>query len=229
MAHALRYLIAILLCSFTGEFVHAQPSAPTKAAQSVRFTVFSARPIAGLAFAPRPNAPAEKVVFYPTARSPRYDFRGEMPLRFVDVATGAVVAEATIPSGIRDAFLLFSPIEGAAAGGGLRYQIAVLDDGAERHASGGLAIVNLSGLALSGRVNDRPVTLRSGLNPTLRVGRTARIALTTPHRDRAYQSYAATLPLARGERALLILFPPFYRGSLEVQSRLLVDQPPGAE
>ena len=33
--------------------------------------------------------------------------------------------------------------------------------------------------------------------------------------------------LERNERALLILFPPFYKGSLEVQSRLLVDQPPG--
>ena len=33
--------------------------------------------------------------------------------------------------------------------------------------------------------------------------------------------------LGRNERALLILFPPFYTGSLEVQSRLLIDQPVG--
>jgi hypothetical protein len=33
------------------------------------------------------------------------------------------------------------------------------------------------------------------------------------------------VPLGPRQRALLILFPPFYAGSLEVQSRLLIDEP----
>ena len=193
--------------------------------QAVRFTVFSAQPISGLAFAPRPNAAPAKLAFYPTARSPRYDYRGPMPLRFIDADTGTVVAEATIPIGLNDALLLFSPVEAAA--GKLRYQIAVLDDSATRHGPGGLAIINLSGLALSGTVNKETVTLAAGLNPTLAVGRSAKIALQTQFKSRTYQSYSATVALKPAERALLILFPPFYKGSLEVQSRLLLDQPPG--
>ena len=199
----------------------------------VRFTVFAAKPIADLAFAPRPNAAPEKLVFQPTARSARHEYRGPMPLRFIDHTSGAVVAEADIPASMRDALLLFIPIQPAtstsAAKGStasLRYQVAVLDDAATRHGPGGLAILNLSGLTLNGTVNNERVTLKPGLNPTLNVGRTAKTTLTSVFKNRTYQAYAGTTALKANERALLILFPPYYQGSLEVQSRLLIDQPP---
>jgi hypothetical protein len=205
------------------------PAAEPAAATSVRFSVFSAQPIRDLAFSPRPSAAAQKVGFQPTARSVRYEYRGPAPLRFVDANTGHVVAEATIPPTIRDALLLFSPLDPAkAAGSTLRYQVAVLDDGAARHGAGALAIINLSGLALSGTVGAEKVTLKTGLNPTLAVGRSTPVTLTTVFKGRTYRSYVATVTLGRNERALLILFPPFNPGSLEVQPRLLVDQPPGA-
>ena len=202
---------------------------PPAAVQSVRFTVFSAQPIKNVSFVPRSNAAPLKLTFQPTARSTRYEYRGVMPLRFVDANGGAIVAEANIPSGIQNALLLFSPLEAGKSGApGLRYQIAVLDDGAGRHAPGGLAIINLSGLALSGKVNEQAVTLKPGLNPTLTVGRSTNIKLTTVFKQRTYQSYVGAATLGRNERALLILFPPFKSGALEVQSRLLVDQPPGS-
>ncbi len=204
-------------------------SAAEPAAVAVRFTVFSAQPVRELAFAPRPGAPPQKVVFQPTARSVRYEFRGAGPLRFVDATSGAVVAEAMLPPATRDVLLLFSPLaEKAAAGGTLRYQIAVLDDGAARHGAGGLAIINLSGLALAGTVGAEKVILKAGLNPTVAVGRSTPVTLTTVFKGRTFRSYAATVALGRNERALLILFPPFNAGSLEVQPRLLIDQPPGA-
>ena len=56
-------------------------------------------------------------------------------------------------------------------------------------------------------------------------GSSAKIALRTSAGGRSYQAYAGALQLKRNERALLILFPPFYKGSHEVQSRLLVDDP----
>jgi len=204
----------------------AQPVIP-----SVRFSVFSPKPIKDVGFAPRAGVAPQTLAFAPTARSPRYEFRGPMPLRFVDVTSGVVVAEAAIPAGIRDALLLFSLIETpASAGKGtgtLRYQVAVLDDSAARLPPGSLSIVNLSGLALSGTVNKEKVALQPGLNSPLAVGRAAKVALTTTFKGRTYQSYAATAALGRSDRALLILFPPFYAGALEVQSRLLIDPPPG--
>ena len=150
-------------------------------------------------------------------------------MRFVETTTGRVVAEAAIPGEIREALLLFTPLDAAAEkkSGGLRYRVAVLDDSALRHGPGGLAIVNLSGMTLSGTVNRQPVTLRAGLNPTLEVGRSAAIVLRTTIAQKTLQSYAATVPLAGRQRALLLLFPPFNPGSPEVQSRMLVDEPPG--
>ena len=220
-----RFIAAATFWFALSSTAHAQSPA---AIQSVRFVVFSAQPIKDAAFVPRPNAAPLKLAFQPTARSVRYEYRGPMPVRFVDPEGGAVVAEANIPAGIQNALLLFSPLDQAKSGtSNLRYQIAVLDDGAGRHGPGGLAIINLSGLALSGKVNNQAVTLKPGLNPTLAVGRTATIKLTTVFKQRTYQSYAGTATLGRNERALLILFPPFYPGALEVQSRLLVDQPPG--
>jgi hypothetical protein len=201
----------------------AQPAAPV----TVRFTVFAAKPVSGLAFAPGGNAAPQPLTFYPTARSPRYEHRGPMPLRFVEAKTGNVVAEAHLPAGLTEAL---QPAPAAKKGDAppLHYQIAVLDDSAARHAAGGLAIVNLSGLGLSGMIDKEAVTLNPGLNPTLRIGRTANITLRTTVKNRSYQSYTGTVNLGRNERALLLLFPPFYAGSVEVQSRLLLDQPPGA-
>lgn len=209
----------------------AVPLAAAEAAAplAVRFTVFAAQPVRDVAFVPRIQAAPQKLAFQPTARSVRYEYRGASPLRFVDASTGEVVAEAAIPPTIREAFLLFTPLEAKnAAGRTLRYQIAVLDDGAARHAAGGLAIINLSGLTLSGTVGAEKVTLKAGLNPTLPIGRSAAVTLTTAFKGRTYRSYEKTVTLARHERALLLLFPPFNPGSLEVQSRLLLDQPTGA-
>ncbi len=221
---ALSFVFVLLCGALAGPLLHAQ--AP--AIQSVRFTVFSAKPVTDLAFVPQANAPAQALKFYPTARSPRYEYRGVMPLRFVDAVSGAIVAEATLPLEMRDALLLFSPVAGTPKTGALRYQVAVLDDSALRHGPGGLAVINLSGLSLTGTVGNQAVTLTPGLNPTLAVGRSAKIALRTTFKNRSYQAYADTVQLTAKQRALLILFPPFYQGSLEVQSRLLIDEPPGA-
>ena len=69
------------------------------------------------------------------------------------------------------------------------------------------------------------MTLFSGINVPLPVGRSASINLRTPFRDRTYQAYTETLLLQESDRALLLLLPPYHRGSLEVQSRVLTDSP----
>jgi hypothetical protein len=230
MAHPFRYLSSLLLGLIALTVRANAQVGGTDLAQAVRFTVFSARPLTDVAFVPRRGVGAQKAVFYPTARSPRYEYRGTSPLRFLDSESGAVIAEAVIPPEIRDAFLLFTPIplDSSVGGSGLRYQIAVLDDSAGRHRAGDIVIINFSGLPLGGTVGTQAVTLRPGLNPALTIGRSAKITLRTLWQNRSYQSYAHTLALARTERALLILFPPFYKGSLEVQPRVLIDTPSAA-
>jgi hypothetical protein len=138
------------------------------------------------------------------------------------------MAEVTFASTMREAFLLFEPMMPAAKDG-VRYRVYVLDDSAVRQAPGTLTLVNLSGLPLSGSAGKSFVNLRDTLVTAFTVGRSAPVALKVPYGGRSYQAYAETIELEPGERALLILFPPFRPGSLEVQSRLLVDKPAEAE
>ncbi len=240
MAHAGGYLTrreavgALLAAAGMAALPMRGRAASAQAGAGVRFTVFAARPIADLAYVPRPGAAVAKLQFYPTARSPRYEYRGAMPLRIVEAATGTVVAEATLPADLREALLLFSLREGvgsatspgAGKGAVLRYQVSVLDDSAARHPAGALSILNLSGWRLEGSAGKRALAVEAGLGPTLPLGgaETA-IALSTTIKGRAYTAYRSTVKLRGRQRALLVLLPPFQAGGVEAQSRLLVDEP----
>lgn len=70
--------------------------------------------------------------------------------------------------------------------------------------------------------------LRNRANGPIPVGRTATVRLTSSIRNRVVQAYAGTVTLARDERALLVLFPPFHSGSAEVQARVVMDKRGGA-
>jgi hypothetical protein len=230
MAHRLRHLIrrvrgfALLpfLLVVLRPVVVAQPPPEVM----IRFTVFSAEPVEGVLFASKPEAPKTPVIFYPTARSPHYAYQGANPVRFYrapanDAAGGEMtVAEVVIPPGVQDALLVFLP---DASANRPPYRVYLVDDGTARLARGWIGIVNFSGLPLSGTIAGKAVTLKDGLNPPLRIGRSAKVELRTPFKGRSYPAYVDGLELGPDERALLILFPPYRAGSLEVQSRLLVD------
>jgi len=222
MADALRYLIFTLCC---GAALPAAVPAPASA-QSVRFTVFSSQVVSGLTYTPRSDQLPTSLVLYPTARSPRYEYLGAMPLHFTDATTHSIVAEATVPPAIANALVLLIPIDPAPASG-LRYQTYVLDDTIARQSVGSLAIINFSGMELAGSLGGQPLTLTPGLNSAAAIGRSASLVLRTTIKNRTYQVYAGNVELAKNERALLLLLPPFYRGSFEVQSRLLIDAPLG--
>lgn len=204
--------------------VAAEPAEPVR--PPVHFTVFSASPVAGLAYRPKPEGELHAVEFYPTARSPRYVYESAEPLRFFSTGEGAstVAAEVALPPEVTELLLLFAPLVPRTEGGPL-YRVYVLDDGAARRAGGTLAIVNFSGLELRGMVDGRAVMLREGLNAALSVGPSSQVELSVHFRGRSYRSYVDTIVREAGERALLILLPPFSPGSVEVQSRLLIDVP----
>ncbi len=211
-------------------------SIPAQPERTVHFSVFSAIPITDLCFLPQRGSSPRPVEFYPTARSPAYEYRGSDVLEFrqgpatadTDFKARALLAQVSMPPGLLHVLLLFVPLVPAPATG-LRYRIEVMDDGGASHAAGGLRIANFSGRALGGTIDGRPLVLKTGLNPVLGVGRSAAVALRTPFRGRSYPAFTETVELAPGERALLILFPPYRAGSLEVQSRLLLDRPPSPE
>jgi hypothetical protein len=200
--------------------IRAQPS--PVAQPVVRFTVFAAEPIEGLGYAVQPGGAAVPLRFYPTERSGIHEHRGREPLRLVEVRTGDEVAVVPIPAGMREVLLLVSPM--TAGPGGRRHRVTVLDDGPRQRTAGQIQILNLSGLDLSGELNGRRIAIEAGLNPAVSAGRSARLVMRTRFRDRSYLSWHDTISLGSAGRALLILFPPFLSGSVEVQTRVLLDE-----
>jgi hypothetical protein len=187
----------------------------------VHFTVFALRPFEHVVFLPSADVEPLPLKFYPTARSPEVAYVGEMPVSFSD-ESGETVAFASIPPEIAKALLIFVPSGRQYP----KYEIHVLDDGALRHRPGGVAFVNLSGLQLVGKLGSHAIALGPGLSSTLKITSAAELLLESQVGSRRFRSYSQSIELAPGERALLILFPPYYRASLEVQARLLIDEPP---
>lgn len=213
---SLFFFLAVLVIADSGA------SAPPE--RLVRFSVFSASGVENVVYSRSPNTRPVPLVFYPTARSPEYTFRGDGPIRFQEVNSGTTIAEATIAPDVARALLVFEELR-LPSPAGARYRVRVLDDGGLRHNAGQLSIVNLSGLRLFGTVGTASLQLRSGANEPIPVGRGARILLRVDVNGRAYQAYAGAVELSGTERGLLILLPPYYAGSVEAQSRLLVDTP----
>jgi len=217
-----RHLGALLLAVLMIGSAPAQPATPP--ARHFTFTVFSAEPIEHLVYVPRPHAAPLPLAFYPTARSPGYRYAGPATVQLIDSGTGAVAAEINVPPAIRTALFILSASDSPSSAAP-RYRAQVVDDGVGEHPPGTLLVLNLSGLPLSGSINQRPVTLAEGKNVPIRVGASASVNLRTPFRDRSFQAYAETIALGDSGRALLLLLPPYRQGSLEVQSRVLLDAP----
>ena len=190
-------------------------------AVTLRFTVFSPRPLGEAAYVAAPGQAPTRLRFYPLARSPRYDYRGPAPLRFIAPRDRALLAEAEIPAGVAHALIVLLPEEKADG----PWRTIVLDDGEMRFRAGQLVLVNLSGLELEGTLNERPLKPQPGPNSALPVPRTSQLVLRTVSRGASYQALATDLNLAEGERALLLILPPLRAGTFAVQHRLLVDRP----
>lgn len=225
MAPFFRNLISLGFAVLTGLLVRAQEQKAE--GLDLQFTVFAGSTVGSLGYLqPQPKGPplVRPVTFYPMARSPRYVYRGPTPLEFVDLGSKAVVAIADIPPAMHNPLLIFSGR--ADAGGGTAQQVLVIDDSTLAHGADGVAILNLSGLILTGTIGRHSIQLLEGWNPPISIRGSTPVQLRTDFRGRSYQSFADRISVKAGERALLILLPPYYKGALDVQARLLIDEIP---
>jgi hypothetical protein len=216
-----RHLTAAWL-SAVAMFTSANGQPDPAATRQLNFTVFAAEPIKNLSYIPQPGGAQVALAFYPTARSPRYVFRGPSLLQFLDIDTSEVRAEVSVPSTVRTALFILSAVESTSSGA-VHFRVDVVDEDTSTHEPGTLLVLNFSGLELAGTLGRRPISLQPGFNGPMRVEGAAAITLRTPFRGRSYQAFAETIPLDRFSRGLLLLLPPYRPGSLEVQSRVLLD------
>jgi len=220
MAHQVRHLILVWAVVVSAVFAFGQRPGQI----SIRFTVFSLRPIEGLVYQSTTGAKLP-LKFNASARSSRHTYNGTSPIKFIDRETGAVVAEAAVPPDMREPLFLFNELPTPTTRG-LRYQISVIDDSAAKLGAGHLAILNLSGFKLAGALDKTELTVEEGLNAPVPFNRQAKLTLFVSVRGTRVQSYSEVISPPKSSRLLLILFPPTRKGALEVQSRALSDEPP---
>jgi hypothetical protein len=242
MAFAERYLRFLLLLTSLGSVgsvtsVRAQNSTSGRSVE-VRFTVFSEGLLQGLSFIPKPREAPVELQFMSTQRSRLYEYYGSNSIEFsTDVhvppdparpgllrTDRIVVARAVIPSGVREALLLFSLEPGWENQPVPRYVVQVFDDSRTAVPLDHLAFLNATGLPLFGTVGEREVQLSAGISRALRVaaGETP-VLLHVLHENQVLPVYGDLIALERNQRVLVVLFPPIGPDATHVRRRLLYD------
>ncbi len=191
----------------------------------VEFSVFCLQRLDGLKFL-NAEGQTETLHFFSSSRSPKYIYRGTSPIRIFRERPGSgalesiAVAEARIPPSAQKLLLVFLAAPGAT---GLQYTVYPFDDSLTNLPAGHISIFNLSDFTLHGSIGDRPVLLKAGpsISYPLR-GDFIDLRFGTYFGDRFRQTYFSPIILTNNQRAILFFYPPYLKGSPEVQPRLLI-------
>ena len=198
--------------------------------QQVEFSVFCRQRLEGLKFI-NAEGRTEALRFYSSSRSPKYNYRGTSPIKIFRerVVSGALqptaieripVAEARIPPSARKLLLVFLAEPRPA---GLQYIVHSFDDSLANLPAGHIAIFNLSGFTLHGSIGNRPVLLKAGPSFSYPLqGDFIDLRFGTYFGDRFRQTYLSPVILNNNQRAILFFYPPYLKGSPEIQPRLLI-------
>jgi hypothetical protein len=190
--------------------------------RTITFRVFAAERIPPMEYEPTSLGDRKPVLFYPTAFSPRYVYKGEGPIRFFRRGVSAPVLELNPPPELNEIVIMWLNTTPGSDAGPLG-NVRVLDDAVLHRPLGTASILNVSGLSLRGVWDGKPIAIDEGLSALTSRSSAGTLELRTYFKNRWYPSYRETIEVRQGERALLLLLPPIRRGSLEVQSRWLVD------
>lgn len=222
---------------------YAQPEAEIESI-SIDFSVFSYRRPDDIKYFTDAET-SKEISFYSGARSPEYAYEGAPVITFfkefeVDpvfdpkengnpenlepLIERIPVGQAIIPEGVKNALLVFFPSRSRDAGkAGKYYNIFVIDDSSSALRESQMLVLNASGINLVSKVDAESFVAGPGLHGPFRLSGLTKIQMATRVRDELIQAFLGEVELDAGERAILILYPPKLRGSVEVQARLLVD------
>lgn len=233
MAHYCRYLVCILVLT-CGLEAFSKPEAKVR---TINFSVYAAKmPTEPIQFLIKPAGNAQTVALYAAQRSPDYRWTGSGPLQLFSESQVAgkgaemsrkLVAEVMVPEDMTQVLLILFPNPAVQTNESAPAYLAyVFNDSPENLPAGRMVLLNASGMEFVGKINNSIVTVTPGLNPPLQVGSAVKIDLRVKFRERYYQSYAGSLRLPENERMMLLILPPYYEGSLEVQARVLSSAAP---
>jgi hypothetical protein len=220
MASSFRNLVAVFVIGC----VPLSLPAADEPSRTVRVSVFSVDAVEPGALAivtgPSDRERLLPLTMFPGAKSATYEYVGNGVMQIVETATRRPVSVVEFPEDMTDAFLILQSVAGAQ-----RLKAIVLDDSVTKHRLGQLVVLNLTGHELSGTLGRRQVRLPTGYSGPFDVGPSVKISMTRMLNSRSYHVYGDTIKVPRDSRAILLLLPAVYRGSVEARVALLVDSP----
>ena len=201
---------------------------------NVDFTVYSMQRLKALHFLHGDRAESSPLTFYSSARSEKYQYEGVNPIIFFketpaptpenpDAVTRNKVAEVNIPTpGGEYLFIFFSDYRGDQEA----YKIYPLNDSTQALPYGAIRLFNATSFTLEGVLGKERIKLEPGPSKFYRVGNgLVSLGLGFRHGDKFHQSFNSPLELNNDARGLMMIFPPFVKGSAVVQTRFLKETP----
>jgi hypothetical protein len=198
--------------------------------RQLQFTIFATGRLPDLVYqiAARPVPRFAPVMLFPSSRSPVYHYEGWDDLCLFEAGSRRLLARAEVPRSISRALLIVAPWPQAPPAGP-SHRVYVFDDSTTHLPPGTLGILNMSGFRLAGAWGAQPLDLEQGYRGPFPCHETVAVQLAVTVRSRRYQAFADRLSAGAGQRGILILLPPYRRGSVEIQYRLLLEEPQSAE
>ncbi|MCS6245084.1 MAG: hypothetical protein H2172_14690 [Opitutus sp.] len=238
MVIPLRYLIS--LWTLIPVFVQGQAMPPPEV--TVQFTVFSRKRLEGLCYLPTKLSQPMSLRFFTQNKSERYRYTGSADVafyavedwaRYAQVGVVAVplvkplprpVAVATLPSGMREALLLFIPLPETQPDG-IKFLVLPVDDDPARFPVGHIAVVNATGRHYTGQVGRKVLDLPQGVGSN--VSATGPVDFRLACFDGGQWVFAGHhfLNVGPRTRVRLVLFPATAPTGVGPVIRALVDEP----
>ncbi|WED67113.1 hypothetical protein PXH66_09645 [Synoicihabitans lomoniglobus] len=230
------YLI-VLLCSllWTANLVAQETRAPLL---KFDFTVMATDRLRYVAYVqlkpearakPRPTAADFDIIplrVNSQGRSSLYHYEGPPPLRFVTtrgkgeaLAVDRVVASMTGPASTERTLVILVPAEEGAFG------LLAIDDGKSAFPAGHARLLNLSGLPVSGTLDDYRFELPPAPRASAprRLGGSVRVGVAYQRQSRPVAVFDQSLSVSENERLLLVFLAPFRDGA-DLRTRVVRDQ-----
>lgn len=203
--------------------------------RQIEFTVYGQYPIRGdVEYQPvgkeaiAAGAKAEDPVSVRThslSRTGPYSYKGGNRISFYDSLSNETVGEVTLPQGSTRWLLVFvkNTFQDKGSANVLKYKIYPFDDSRRNLPGNGLVFLNLSGMALSGKLGDETIELTPGESEPFLIAENLQISLWTPdhYKQKLLPAHIKNYSFQRNHRYLMILFPPVLKGSADIDVRFL--------
>jgi hypothetical protein len=230
---------AAFLLSFTAaSFAVAQNAQPNI---SVELRFLTNDKVSGLFLQPSPSrpgqvAPKAEIVAGSHSRSPGLQYTGPSSLTLFTVSTDpkgleirSPVASLALPSDKKE--LLIVILVGGAAAGPRQYRLHAFDDSFLGAPSGSVRFLNMTPVPVFGRMGSDSIQIKAGVSMSEAYPRAAarRISLGYTLNNQVFPIIDQAYGTEPADRLLIVLLPPFARGSGLIRARVIPDSPIVAE